>query len=143
MVTNAIRILRNHPFIYTMLWTNSWAIFTSYHASRIFDKDSWKNYRTYHQQSVAHFWCNNLIGHYVPILYLWHQRAIIQGSYSIPLALFAGFLTCSTHCAWTWLIHGGWAMKTYVQLSPKVWIRLWQVAIASHFLSGMLLSIIA
>ncbi len=123
-----------HTFLMTTLWTNSWAIFVSYHASPILLSSAWSDFRKTQNQSLFVFWRNNLIGHYLPIIYIWYMhRKNLYSNMGIP----AGITSACIHILWTWMIHGGWEMHAYVSLPRRVWMQLWKIAIATHICTGL------
>lgn len=124
-------------YVDMFLWHNSLAIWTSFHAAFALIPRAYSQYLK--ERNLTHFqyWLHNIIGHYVPLIYLAKRRAYMHRYWSLQAAV------CSlcTHCAWSWIVHGGWAMNSaYVSLLDSEWRQLWCVAIMTHMLSGYLCS---
>ncbi len=129
-----------NAFIHTCLFHNSVAIFTSYHTAFFMIPRVWSEYLYYHNQTPLVWWTHNLIGHYVPIIYLW---SMYHEKLSREFSLLCSCVSAICHLSWTHIVHGGLAMnRAYLNLSSLEWQVLWIVAIISHMASGVLLKML-
>lgn len=130
----ALTRLRPTAFMDMLLWHNSLAIWTSFHACFVFIPHAYAQYCQQNELSHFQYWRNNFLGHYLSLLYLARRRAYMHSEWSLPASL----MSLGMHIGWGWAVHGGWSMNTsYVHLPEKEWRKLWAIAACTHLLSGV------
>ena len=136
MVLLAFAHIRPNTIMFTCLWHNCLAVFTSYHAAFMIP-GTWNGYLSQHNQTVRMMIIHNLVGHYAPIAYLYMKLCNqIDAQHSLECSL----VSACFHLAWTWIVHGGLAMNdAYVKLTLVQWRMLWLLAVTTHITSGIML----
>jgi hypothetical protein len=131
-------MLTKNRILHTMFFTNSMAIFTSYHSAIIVHKGFPVDFMVKHNQSWLRWLTNDIVGHVVPLFYTYMKKDLLDRQRGV----LCGLSSALVHCTWTQVIHGGWSMdNAYLQLPLDKWKKLWMVAVATHVLSGVALQI--
>lgn len=129
-----IALITKNPLLCTFVFTNTHAIFVSFHASQFIDENGFDKYRIRCKDSWFQFWWKNMIGHIIPLIIVYFLPV------SYTFAPIIGFISCGVHFAWAFLKHKTICLnKSYVDFEKNTWYMLWFIAAYTHIFTGFIL----
>lgn len=114
--------------LYPVLFTNSVAIFTSFHTGFLLDPSVFARVLAWGRCTPTQFHVFNITNHMLPI-------PVLYGLCPPDIPWWAGMASVSMHLLWAWAVVGSYDLsKMYPSMRPRDYACMWSVAIASHLL---------